>query len=37
VQKLDRVAFAGLTKKTLSRGEWRFLEEKEVGFLKMLG
>ena len=30
VKKLDRVYFAGLTKKNLSRGEWRFLEEKEV-------
>lgn len=35
VVKLDRVGFAGLTKKNLSRGEWRFLEEKEIGFLKM--
>ncbi|MFO7977913.1 MAG: pseudouridine synthase [Bacteroidales bacterium] len=36
VQKLDRVAFAGLTKKDLPRGKWRFLSEKEVSFLKML-
>lgn len=36
VQKLDRVAFAGLTKKDLPRGKWRFLSEKEVNFLKML-
>ena len=36
VVRLDRVAFAGLTKKTLPRGEWRHLEEKEVSFLKML-
>ena len=36
VVKLDRVYFAGLTKKNLSRGHWRFLEEKEVNMLKML-
>jgi 23S rRNA pseudouridine2605 synthase len=36
VQKLDRVSFAGLTKKNILRGHWRFLTEKEVGFLKML-
>lgn len=35
VVKLDRVVFAGLTKKNLPRGKWRFLSEKEVGFLKM--
>ncbi|HKJ40816.1 MAG TPA: pseudouridine synthase [Sunxiuqinia sp.] len=35
VAKLDRVIFAGLTKKNLPRGKWRFLTEKEVGFLKM--
>ena len=35
VKKLDRVYFAGLTKKSLRRGAWRFLEEKEVGMLKM--
>jgi len=35
VVKLDRVYFAGLTKKNLHRGEWRFLSEKEVGILKM--
>jgi 23S rRNA pseudouridine2605 synthase len=33
--KLDRVYFAGLTKKNLHRGEWRFLSEKEVSILKM--
>jgi 23S rRNA pseudouridine2605 synthase len=33
--KLDRVFFAGLTKKGLQRGEWRYLTEKEVSFLKM--
>ncbi len=36
VVKLDRVVFAGLTKKDLPRGEWRFLTKKEVAFLKML-
>ncbi len=36
VTKLDRVLFAGLTKKNLPRGKWRFLEEKEVNLLKML-
>ena len=35
VVKLDRVYFAGLTKKNLPRGKWRFLTEKEVGVLKM--
>lgn len=36
VMKLDRVVFAGLTKKNLPRGEWRFLEEKEINLLKMI-
>jgi 23S rRNA pseudouridine2605 synthase len=36
VTKLDRVVFAGLTKKNLPRGEWRFLEEKEINMLKMI-
>jgi 23S rRNA pseudouridine2605 synthase len=35
VRKLDRVFFAGLTKKNLQRGKWRFLSQKEVQFLKM--
>ena len=35
VKKLDRVYFAGLTKKNLRRGAWRFLNEKEIGLLKM--
>lgn len=35
VKKLDRVYFAGLTKKNLPRGKWRFLSEKEIKFLKM--
>lgn len=37
VKKLDRVMFAGLTKKALRRGEWRFLTEQEVNILKMGG
>ncbi|NQU31840.1 MAG: rRNA pseudouridine synthase [Bacteroidetes bacterium] len=36
VIRLDRVIFAGLTKKDLPRGKWRFLEEKEINILKML-
>ena len=36
VVKLDRVYFAGLTKKDLSRGRWRFLTEMEISMLKML-
>ncbi|MBO7491161.1 MAG: pseudouridine synthase [Bacteroidales bacterium] len=36
VVKLDRVVFAGLTKKDLRRGYWRFLTKKEVSFLKMI-
>lgn len=34
VKKLDRVYYAGLTKKNLPRGKWRFLEEKEIVMLK---
>lgn len=34
VKKLDRVAFSGLTKKDLPRGKWRFLQPKEVIWLK---
>lgn len=34
VKKLDRVYFAGLTKKNLKRGKWRFLTDKEVSMLK---
>jgi 23S rRNA pseudouridine2605 synthase len=34
VEKLDRVYFAGLTKKNLPRGKWRFLSRKEVDVLK---
>jgi 23S rRNA pseudouridine2605 synthase len=33
VKKLDRISFAGLTKNALTRGKWRFLTPKEVGFL----
>lgn len=36
VAKLDRVMYAGLTKKNLGRGRWRYLNEQEVNFLKML-
>ena len=35
VIKLDRVLFAGLTKKNLRRGDWRFLTEQEVNMLRM--
>ncbi len=36
VKKLDRVVFAGLTKKNLGRGVWRHLTEQEVNNLKMI-
>ena len=35
VKALDRVYFAGLTKKGLKRGEWRYLSEGEINLLKM--
>ncbi len=35
VKKLDRVSFAGLTRKNVPRGRWRHLTEKEVSMLKM--
>lgn len=35
VTKLDRVYFAGLTKKNLPRGRWRYLTQEEVNYLKM--
>ena len=35
VIKLDRVYFAGLTKKGLRRGDWRYLSEAEVNYLRM--
>ncbi|HUM64949.1 MAG TPA: pseudouridine synthase [Chitinophagaceae bacterium] len=34
VKNLDRVIFAGLTKKNIERGKWRFLTEKEIRDLK---
>jgi len=34
VEKLDRVFFAGITKKNIPRGKWRFLSEEEVRMLK---
>ena len=36
ITKLDRVTFAGLDKKNIARGQWRFLRQEEVNFLKML-
>ncbi len=36
VVKLDRVFFAGITKKDLPRGKWRMLTEKEINLLKRL-
>lgn len=35
VTKLDRVYFAGLTKKNLPRSKWRYLNEREVNMLRM--
>ena len=35
VVKLDRVYFAGLTKKQLKRGQWRYLTDREVNMLRM--
>jgi len=35
VRKLDRVYFAGLTKKNVQRGKYRFLTKKEINMLKM--
>ena len=37
VRNLDRVVFAGLTKKNVDRGKWRYLSEKEVRELKYFG
>jgi 23S rRNA pseudouridine2605 synthase len=37
VKNLDRVMFAGLTKKNIERGKWRYLSEKEVRDLKHFG
>lgn len=36
IVKLDRVEFAGLTKKNLTRGHYRFLNSREVNFLKLM-
>jgi len=36
VLRLDRVMYAGLTKKGLKRGDWRYLTEKEVGWLRRM-
>ena len=36
VVRLDRVYYAGLTKKNLPRGHWRLLEEQEINMLKMI-
>lgn len=36
VAKLDRVSFAGLTKKNILRGKFRHLNEREIGMLKMI-
>ena len=36
VRGLDRVMYAGLTKKSVERGKWRFLSEKEIRLLKYL-
>ena len=33
---LDRIEFAGIKKRELQRGKWRFLDQKELGFLKMV-
>jgi 23S rRNA pseudouridine2605 synthase len=35
VERLDRVYFAGMTKKQLGRGKWRYLTNKEIAKLKM--
>lgn len=37
VTLIDRVSYGGLTKKDLPRGHWRVLNEKELGFLRMVG
>jgi 23S rRNA pseudouridine2605 synthase len=37
VIKLDRVMYANLTKKDLTRGKWRFLKDSEISYLKQLG
>ena len=37
LKNLDRVMFAGLTKKNVERGKYRFLTEKEIRNLKFFG
>jgi 16S rRNA U516 pseudouridylate synthase RsuA-like enzyme len=34
VKKLDRISFAGIKKGKLSRGEWRYLAQREIYLLK---
>ena len=36
IVKMDRVYYAGLTKKDITRGRYRFLNDKEVAMLKMI-
>ncbi len=36
IVKLDRVAFANLTKKDLPRGRWRFLDQNEINMMMMI-
>ncbi len=36
IKNLDRISFAGLSKKGIRRGDWRKLEPQEIGFLKMM-
>lgn len=36
IKRIDRVSLCGLTKKNIPRGKWRFLERKEINFLRML-
>jgi len=36
VVQMDRVVYGGMTKKELPRGNWRKLNSKEIGFLKMM-
>lgn len=36
INRIDRVSLCGLTKKNVPRGKWRFLDKKEVSFLRMI-
>jgi 23S rRNA pseudouridine2605 synthase len=36
VKALDRVVYAGLTKKNVERGKWRYLSDKEIRLLKYM-